>query len=155
MTKAQQLGITKFPYVERDANGNKTYIEDADGWWCKREFDDNGNVTYVEYSYGFWEKYEYDDKGNVTYYETSNGIIKDNRPKTIDYNNLSETLEKMSDVVSNILVAKRLIEISESNIKMINGNFPDLKQEQEENIKKYNQIIAKLEAKYKQLRNKL
>ena len=85
-----------------DSNGNKTYYEDSNGYWYKREFDSNGNVTYSEDSNRYWSKSEYDTNGNQTYYETSNkhwykyeynsngdeiyyenskGIIRDNRPK--------------------------------------------------------------------------
>lgn len=52
MTKAQQLGITEFPYYEYDSNGNLTYIESSDGDWAKYEYDDNGNEIYCEDSYG-------------------------------------------------------------------------------------------------------
>lgn len=80
MTKAQQLGITEFPYQEFDANGNRTYYEDSSRYWSKREFDSNGNLTYYEDSYGDWEKSEYDLNGNQIYFENSDGKIKDNRP---------------------------------------------------------------------------
>lgn len=59
-TKAQQLGITEFPYVERDENGNQTYFE---------------------YPEGYWNKCQYDENLNLNYYEDSGGIIIDNRPK--------------------------------------------------------------------------
>tara|TARA_R110002012_G_scaffold319645_1_gene540890 strand:+ start:127 stop:372 length:246 start_codon:yes stop_codon:yes gene_type:complete len=73
-TKAQQLGITKFPYTERDEYGNKTYREYNDGDWCKSEFDENGNKTYREYSSGTWSKREYDENGDETYYENGYGF---------------------------------------------------------------------------------
>ena len=85
-----------------DTNSNKTYYEDSNGYWYKREFDSNGNVTYSEDSNRYWSKSEYDTNGNQTYYETSNkhwykyeynsngneiyyenskGTVSDNRPK--------------------------------------------------------------------------
>ena len=65
-----ELGIAfTFPIEITNANGNRTYYEDSDGYWGKREYDANGNPTYYENSTGYWCKYEYDDKGNETYYE--------------------------------------------------------------------------------------
>jgi len=63
----------KIPFKIKDKNGEVTYYEDSNGFWCKRERDDKGNVTYYEDSDGYWYKRERDDKGNVTYYEDSNG----------------------------------------------------------------------------------
>jgi len=48
MTKAQQLGITEFPYQEFDSNGKLTYHEDSTGSWHKFEYDSNGNESYWE-----------------------------------------------------------------------------------------------------------
>tara|TARA_R110002020_G_scaffold105188_4_gene245499 strand:- start:50 stop:295 length:246 start_codon:yes stop_codon:yes gene_type:complete len=72
-TKAQELGITEFPYYEYDNKGNVTYYETSCGYWSKTEFDKYGDETYWENSYGSWYKSEQDDKGNVTYYEYSDG----------------------------------------------------------------------------------
>jgi len=47
MTKAQELGITKFPYEEKDERGRVIYCEYADGKWSKRQFDDDDNL--IEY----------------------------------------------------------------------------------------------------------
>lgn len=58
---------------EYDANGNETYLENSDGYWCKREYDTRNNKTYYEESDGFWRRWEYDDKGKETYYEDSDG----------------------------------------------------------------------------------
>jgi len=68
-TKAQQSGhdFSTGPYIEYDARGNKTYFEDSDGYWEKREYDRNGNHTYLEDSTGDWAKSEYDARGNRTY----------------------------------------------------------------------------------------
>ena len=84
MTIAQQLKVTKFPFVIKNDAGNQIYWEESDGWWYKREIDDKGQEIYFENSYGWWSKREFDDKGNVIYYENnSNGVIKDNRPNVV------------------------------------------------------------------------
>ena len=54
-TKAQQLGITKFPYIEKDKNGNMTYFEYSYGWWYKYEYDESDNRTYLESADGHKE----------------------------------------------------------------------------------------------------
>ena len=64
---------TRYPIIKYDSNGNKTYYEDSDGYWYKREYDSNGNMTYFETSSGYWERYEYDSNDNETYYEDSSG----------------------------------------------------------------------------------
>jgi len=81
MTKAQELGVTEFPFEIKDKNGNQIYFEYSDGFWNKREYDENSNQIYYENSDGFWIKREFDENNNKIYYETSNGTIKDNRPK--------------------------------------------------------------------------
>ena len=48
MTKAQKLGITKFPYEEFDSNGHRIYCEVLNGDWDKQEYDSNGNEIYFE-----------------------------------------------------------------------------------------------------------
>tara|TARA_R110002020_G_scaffold173181_1_gene363931 strand:- start:2034 stop:2213 length:180 start_codon:yes stop_codon:yes gene_type:complete len=50
-TKAQQLGITKFPYFEFDDN-TLTYLETQNGFWWGRKYGNNGNETYVEWRDG-------------------------------------------------------------------------------------------------------
>ena len=103
MTKAQELGITEFPYIEKDSRGNKIYYEDSNKSWYKQEFDLNNRVTFYEDSDECWYKKEFDLNSNVIYYETSNGcwykkefdlnskeiyfensdkLIIDNRPKS-------------------------------------------------------------------------
>jgi len=59
-TIAQQLNIQKFPFVIKDADGNRIYYEDSDGVWIKREYAD----------------------GQMIRYEDSDGRIRDYRPKT-------------------------------------------------------------------------
>jgi len=73
----KELGIDFiFPIVIRNANGNRTYYEDINGYWWKHKYDSKGNKTYSENSNGYWCKYEYDAKGNETYYEDSDGCKK-------------------------------------------------------------------------------
>ena len=73
--KARALGITEFPYIERDSKGFGTYREEEDESWARAERDSNGNEIYFESSEGYWEKWEYDSKANRTYYENSDGEI--------------------------------------------------------------------------------
>jgi len=82
-TIAQQLGVTKFPFIIEDDDGKEIYFERSDGWWCKREYDDKGQEIYYEDSNGFWRKNEYDNNGNEIYYENSSGLIDDKRPKAV------------------------------------------------------------------------
>ncbi len=64
-----------------DPDGNQTYYEDSNGYWCKSEYDSNGNLTYYEDSNESWYKHKYDSNGNETYYENSDdGVVFDNRP---------------------------------------------------------------------------
>ncbi len=35
-----------YPIKLKDSNGNRTYYEDSDGYWSKREYDSNGKRTY-------------------------------------------------------------------------------------------------------------
>tara|TARA_R110002020_G_scaffold173181_2_gene363936 strand:- start:304 stop:486 length:183 start_codon:yes stop_codon:yes gene_type:complete len=51
-TKAQELGITEFPYEEFDENGNLTYFERRYGDWYKWGHDGNDNEIYWEDNYG-------------------------------------------------------------------------------------------------------
>ena len=70
----KELGIDFSSPIEiKDAKGNKTYYEDSDGYWRKREYNANGKETYYQNSRGYWWKNEYDANGNETYYETSTG----------------------------------------------------------------------------------
>jgi hypothetical protein len=62
-----------YPIEEFDTDGNNTYFEDSEGYWCKHKYDVNGNNTYSEDSDGQWEKREFNADGNQTYYENSDG----------------------------------------------------------------------------------
>ena len=72
-TIAQFLKVKTFPFIIKDAQGNKIYCEDSDGYWYKCGYNDQGNRIYCENSNGYWSKHEYDDQGNQIYYEDSNG----------------------------------------------------------------------------------
>lgn len=48
MTKAQELGITKFPYEEKDERGMTSYREYASGFWAKYE---NNHPTKFSYEF--------------------------------------------------------------------------------------------------------
>ena len=50
MTKAKELGITKFPYEEKDEKGRIIYLEYGDGRWSKTQFDDADNIIEYENS---------------------------------------------------------------------------------------------------------
>jgi hypothetical protein len=73
-TIAQQLNVTKFPFIIKD---------------------DKGNLIYFENSKGNWAKTEYDDKGNLIYFEDSDGYIMDKRPKSIPEYTMEELVIKL------------------------------------------------------------
>lgn len=71
----KELGIAfTFPIKINDANGNRTYREDSDGFWYRCEHDAKGNKTYLENSDDYWQRWEYDANGKVTYFENSEGL---------------------------------------------------------------------------------
>jgi len=72
MTKAQELGITEFPYIEYDSNGNKIYVEVEDGFWAKQIFNDKNQITYYERYNGYFENWKYDENGSI-FWENSKG----------------------------------------------------------------------------------
>jgi hypothetical protein len=83
LTRAQQLGITDFPYKEYDKKGKVTYYERGDGYWWRAEYHTNGFETLVEFSNGLFLKREFDKKGRQIYLETCTGIHVDDRNKEI------------------------------------------------------------------------
>jgi len=114
MTIAEQLKVTEFPFEIWDSRGNKiyvefvnkfwvkrefnsrgsvTYYEDSKGYWLKREYDSNNNEIYSENSNNFWQKSEYDSRGNMAYFENSEGLIVDNRPKSIPEYTMEELIK--------------------------------------------------------------
>ncbi len=45
----KELGVDfTFPIKIKDADGNQTYYENSNGFWCRQEYDANGNETYCE-----------------------------------------------------------------------------------------------------------
>lgn len=83
-TIAQQLNVTKFPFIIKDSKGNSIYCQYSDGYWCKREYDSNSNEIY---------------------YESSNGKIIDKRPKTVELT-LNEIAEKFNIDVNLLKIKK-------------------------------------------------
>jgi hypothetical protein len=79
-TIAKQLNIKEFPFIIKDADGNRIYYEDSDGFWGKHEWVDGKEICYED-SRGYWEKREWVD-GKEICYEDSIGRIVDYRPKT-------------------------------------------------------------------------
>jgi hypothetical protein len=94
MTKAQELGITEFPYKEYDENGVVVYEEQFDGSWVSVKLTPHGDMIHWENHEGIsvnfengmrkytvrgiepnggWKKFECDTYGNVIYWETSLG----------------------------------------------------------------------------------
>jgi YD repeat-containing protein len=73
MTKAQSLGITEFPYTERNAKNRVTYYETESGYWEKCEYDAAGNHIRYEDSSKTWFILEYDRQGRETSYTDSDG----------------------------------------------------------------------------------
>ena len=52
----KEIGIAfSFPIRINDDNGNLTYFEDLNGYWCKKEFDKSSNCTYRENSAPCWD----------------------------------------------------------------------------------------------------
>lgn len=49
--KIEKSDIT-YPIVEKDVNGNITYIQNKDGWWSKSIYE-NGKQIYYENSNGY------------------------------------------------------------------------------------------------------
>jgi len=83
MTRAQQLGITEFPYREYNKKGKISYYEREDGYWWRAKYHANGFETYLEFSNGLFMKREFDKKGRQTYLETATGVLLDIRKKII------------------------------------------------------------------------
>jgi hypothetical protein len=69
-TKAQQLGITKFPYFERDEKNRILYYEREDGYWYKKVYDKCGEESLSFYNDGLYLKRDFNDDGILIYTET-------------------------------------------------------------------------------------
>ena len=92
MTKAQELGITEFPYIEYYSNGNRIYLEIEQGLWVKSIFNDKNQIIYNEKYDGFFENWKYDENGSIfyenskgeTYIKEKNSLGKETYTKDID-----------------------------------------------------------------------
>lgn len=73
-TIAEQLNVKEFPFEIKDKNNNLIYIENSNGYWCKREFDSNNNEIY---------------------WENSNGEVIDNRTKLTPEFTMEELIAKV------------------------------------------------------------
>jgi hypothetical protein len=47
MTRAQELGITEFPYTEKDENGNITYSENHEGIWFRHIYNQANELELI------------------------------------------------------------------------------------------------------------
>jgi len=74
MTMAQQLKVTKFPFVIKNDMGKEIYREESSGCWVKREYNNNGNEIY---------------------FEDSDGGIFDRRQKPVPEYTMEELVNKM------------------------------------------------------------
>jgi hypothetical protein len=54
LTKAEEKGITRFPYREWDIFGNLTYYEDDDGWWEELKWGDYKILEFEDYHGNYW-----------------------------------------------------------------------------------------------------
>jgi hypothetical protein len=94
-TIAQQLKVTKFPFVIKDDSGKEIYWEDSNGFWYKCEYDSIGKEIYCENSEGVWCKREYDFRGNQIYCERNTGVIFDIRPKAVPEYTMEELVTRL------------------------------------------------------------
>jgi hypothetical protein len=69
-TKAQQLGITEFPYFERDEKNRILYYEREDGYWYKQEWHKCGEQCLVFFDDGLYMKRDFNDDGTQNYTQT-------------------------------------------------------------------------------------
>ena len=65
MTKAQKLGITHFPYIEKDEKYREIYWENNFGLWIKTEYDSKGNKIYHEDSNGYGYLNTFDENNKL------------------------------------------------------------------------------------------
>lgn len=65
MTKAQKLGIKKFPYIEYNSFNNIIYFEGKHGDWYKYDYNSFGDEIYHENSYGYGWFLVYDINNEV------------------------------------------------------------------------------------------
>ena len=71
MTRAQELNITEFPYVELNEQGGIIYTEDSDGFWIRVSWHPVHNkVTKTENSRGETHTFDFNDAGQLTRFST-------------------------------------------------------------------------------------
>ena len=68
MTKAQLLGITKFPYIEENKNGQILYLEIESGLFCEYRYNENNQLIYYKNFSGLGFIEEFDLNGNSIFY---------------------------------------------------------------------------------------
>jgi hypothetical protein len=127
MTIAQQLNVKVFPFEIKNKNGKRIYYEEANGGWCKNQYDtngiktnceihSNGNWEKLEYdangyiirhenSRGYWIKREYDTNGNEIYFEDSKGFIRDKRQQKVELS-LDDIAQKFGINVNQLKIKK-------------------------------------------------
>ena len=96
----KELGIAfSFPINIKDTEGNDTYYEDSNGYWCQWEYNTNGDKTLIEDSDGYQCRWEHDNNGNVTYYTDGSYWSKreydDNSRETYFENSYGEKTERL------------------------------------------------------------
>jgi len=85
MTKAEKLGITKFPYIELDELGRIIYKEIECGEYCEYRYNQFNQLIYYKNFGGEGFVEEFDSNGNSIFYmelKTWNKIK--NREKIIE-----------------------------------------------------------------------
>jgi len=121
MTKAQELGITNFPYHEYDEIGRETYHEYKNGFWVKTEHDSSNNIKYSIDSHGYWDKFMYDKLGNIIFFENSDGYWEKNE---YDLNNNKICFENSNN--NNYFVVyenNQIIKVHYENVKSYLRNY--------------------------------
>jgi hypothetical protein len=81
MTKAQKLGITKFPYVEKNAKRKITYMELESGLYLEYKYNKNDQIIFYKNFSGAGFVEEFDSNGNSIFYmnlKDWNKILKRN-----------------------------------------------------------------------------
>ena len=89
-TIAQAKGITKFPYMEKDVNGNITYTENQDNYWVKNTYDERGNLVHTADAINDYELIGYNTKNEVVFRESNKYCV------TVFKNKVSE--EKLAQI---------------------------------------------------------
>ena len=123
LTRAQQLGITTFPYHEYDDKGNTIYTEYGSEFWEEMEYNKRGNLTLYKTASGYQKKLKYDHKSRKTYEEVGNPpYLKvyieyndEDGSKTIKYYSISTDKKNTSFLTKN----GRILEFSHNFSEII------------------------------------